>query len=69
MALERLAQEASGSREVAPFAEPELDGIAIAVDGAIQVVPLAADLDVCLINMPFAADGTFAPIEPLKEFW
>ena len=33
--LQRLAQEPFGGREIAPLTEPELDRVAIAVDGAI----------------------------------
>jgi hypothetical protein len=63
MALQGLTQEACGGSEVSPLAEPEFNSIAIAVDGAIQIPPLAADLDVCLINRPFARYRQFASIE------
>ena len=36
MPLERLAQKPFGSDQVAPLAEPEFDGVAIAVDGAVR---------------------------------
>jgi hypothetical protein len=65
--LERLAQEALVRGEVAPLTEPELDGAAGAVDGPVEIDPTPADFDIRLIDMPFAADGTFAPIEPLQE--
>src|SRR4051812_43790681 len=67
MALECLAQKPLGRSEVSPFAEPEFNGIAIAVDSAIQMVPLVADLDVCLINMPFARYRLLAPIELFQQ--
>ena len=44
MALKRLAQKPCGSGEVSPLAEPELDGVAIAVDGAVQVWELKEQL-------------------------
>jgi hypothetical protein len=50
VALERLAQEPLGSSEVSPFTEPELDRVAMAIDGTMQIPPLAADLDVGLIE-------------------
>ncbi len=39
MAHECLAQKPLGGSEIAPFAEPELDCVAIAVDGTVQVRP------------------------------
>jgi len=63
-ALECLAQDPLGRSEISPFAEPKINGIAVAVDsGALQVPPVAADLDVCLINMPFARHRSLALIE------
>ncbi len=60
MPLESLAKEALGGCEIAPFAEPELDCITIAVDGAVKVRPSPADFDVCLIDMPLASDRPLA---------
>ena len=37
MALRRIAQKSFGRGEVSPLAEPKLDGVVIAVDGAVQV--------------------------------
>jgi hypothetical protein len=68
MPLERLAQEPSGSREVAPLAEPELDRIAIAVDGSIEIFPLASDIDVSFVNVLLGSDGSLACIEALQKF-
>jgi hypothetical protein len=44
--LERLAQEPLGSRQVSPFAEPELNRVAVAVDRPVKVRPTTSDLDV-----------------------
>jgi hypothetical protein len=66
--LEGLAQEALGSREVSPLAEPELDRVAVAVDGTVEIPPLASDPDVGLVDMPSASDSPLAPIEPLQQF-
>ena len=46
MSRKRLAQEAFGRRQVTVFAEEELDRVADAVDGSIEIHPLATDLDV-----------------------
>ena len=46
MPLQGLAQELLGGRQVTPFAEPELNRIAIAVDRAVEIPPMPADLDV-----------------------
>src|SRR5688500_8352359 len=67
MTLECLAQEPLGSREVTPFAEPELNRVAVDVDGAVKIHPSAPDLDVCLINMPFARDRPLALIELFQQ--
>ena len=67
MPLKSLAQEPLGSGEIAPLAEPELDRVAIAVDRPVQLPPPPADLDVCLINMPFAGDWALAPIELFQQ--
>jgi hypothetical protein len=68
MPFESLAQEPFGSREIAPLAEPELHCVTVAVDCAVEIPPLSTDLDIGFINMPFAGNGSFAPIEPLQQF-
>ncbi len=45
MTLQRLSEEAFGRRQVALLAEIEFDGVADTVDGAIEIHPLATDLD------------------------
>jgi hypothetical protein len=65
--LERLAQKSLGSGQIAPFAEPELNGVAMVVDGSIEIHPSPSDFDVRFIAMPFPADGSLAPIELLKQ--
>lgn len=67
MAFKRFPEEPLGRRQVAVFAEPELNGVAGAVDRAIERHPLSANLDVGLIDMPFAGDGALAPIEALQQ--
>lgn len=65
--LERLTQERFGRRKIAPFAEPEFDRVAVAVDGLVEIQSAPAHLDIPLIDMPFAADGTLVPIGPFED--
>jgi len=46
----------------------ELNRIAVAFDRTIQLQPLAFDLDVTFIKVPFAGDLTLLPIETFKQF-
>src|SRR4051812_37962741 len=47
--LQHLAEEALGGLEIALGREQEVDRGAVLVDGPVQIAPLAADLDVCLV--------------------
>jgi hypothetical protein len=67
MPLECLAQEPFGGSEVSPLAEPELNRVAVAVDGPVEIHPSPAHLDIRLIHMPFPADGSLAWIELLEK--
>ena len=49
------------------LAEEELDRIANAVDGAVEIRPLASNLDLGFVHMPLAGDATLAPIEALQQ--
>ncbi len=62
------AQELLGGGQIAPLTEPEFDRIAVAVDRAIQIAPLAPDLDVGFVDMPSPGDGSLASIEALQQF-
>src|SRR5690606_24462597 len=64
---ESLSQKPFGGGQVTFFAEPELDRIAVAVNGAVQISPLTTYLDIRLIHMPFPPDGPFALIETLEK--
>jgi hypothetical protein len=55
--LEHLAEEALGRVQVALGGEQKVDGRAVLVDGPVQITPLAADLDVGLVNANRAAMG------------
>jgi hypothetical protein len=50
LVLQHLAEEALGSVQVARGGEQEIDRGAVLVDGPIQIAPLAADFDVCLVD-------------------
>jgi hypothetical protein len=43
MPLHGLAQEALGCSEIGPLAEPELNGVAVVIDGAVKVHSPPAD--------------------------
>jgi hypothetical protein len=38
MPLKSLAQELLGGSQIAPLAEPELDRVAVVVDGAVEIL-------------------------------
>ena len=50
LVFQRLAEEALGGLQVALRGEQEVDRVSVLVDGPVQVAPLAADLDVCLVD-------------------
>src|SRR4051794_490658 len=50
MLLQHLAEEALGRLQVARGGEQKVDRRAMLVDGPVQVSPLAADLDIGLVN-------------------
>lgn len=52
MAVQRCPEEALGGQEVAMLAEPEFDRVADTVDGAVEIHPLTANLDVGFVDMP-----------------
>ena len=64
---ESLSEETFGGGEITMLAEPKLDRIAVAVDGAIEIRPSAANLDIGLVGVPLASDGALAPIEPIRQ--
>src|SRR4051812_229656 len=64
LVFQRLAEEALGGLQVALRREQEVDRGAVLVDGAVQIAPLAADLDVCLIDADRAAMGFAEGAQP-----
>ena len=66
MARQRFCEEALCRRQVTVLAEPELNGVADSVDGAIEIHPSTADLDVSFVDLPPSAD-TLTPIEAFQQ--
>ena len=52
--FQRLAEEALGGLQIALRREEEINRGAVLVDGPVQIPPLAANLDVCLIDPDWA---------------
>src|SRR3954463_4677123 len=67
LATKRLAEETSGGLLVALGAEPEVDGLPGAVDGAVEVAPLPVHSHVRLIDLPRPAARSQVPPHPLLE--
>lgn len=67
MTCQRLCEEPFGRQQVTLLAESEFDCVAGTVDCAVKMHPLAADLDVSLVDMPFSGHGTLAPVETLQQ--
>ena len=53
-------KERLGGGEIAVLAQHHVNEGTIAVDGAIEIAPVAVNLDVRLINIPAAADATMS---------
>lgn len=53
--------------QIAISAEHELDCIAVAIDGTVQIKPPTFDLDISLVQIPFSSDFAFLPIEARKQ--
>ena len=62
-----LPEEALGRLLVPLGAEQEVDGLAGAVDGAIEIAPLPVDPEVGLIDVPRPAARPEVPAHPLLE--
>src|SRR4051812_25374765 len=64
---ERTLEEALGCSLVALGAEQEVNGLAGAVDGAVEVAPLPVHSHVRLIDLPWPAARSQVPPHPLLE--
>src|SRR3954454_17220312 len=61
------AEEALGRLLVPLGAEQEVDRLAGAVDGAVEITPLTADPEVGFVDVPRPAAGAQVPAYPLLE--
>lgn len=62
-------KECPGRGMIALGPQKEVDGVAALVDRAVQVLPLAADLDVGLVHPPALFDGALALAEHSCQDW
>ena len=67
MSLESSIQKLLRGCPIAPLAEPEFNRAAVAISCSLQIPQLAANFDICLIDMPPAGDRALAPIELLQQ--
>src|SRR4051794_34693317 len=67
LTTKRLAEETLGRFLVALGAEPEVDGLPGAVDGAVEVAPLPVHSHVRLIDVPWPAARPQVAAHPLLE--
>src|SRR5277367_3460951 len=65
MLFSRPGKEPLGGCNVTPFAQEKVDGAPLFIYGAIQVDPLAFDLEVSLIHAPRVADRPRVPAPAL----
>ncbi len=65
LALQRLAPEAQSLRFIAGFGDKALQHLALVIHGAPEVMHLAVDLHVDLIEMPPPVPEAFHPADPL----
>ena len=68
MQRERHIKKPLGGYQISSLAKPELDRITMAVNGALQVHPRAAHLDIGHIDVPLSADGALATTKALQHF-
>ena len=68
MLFRRPGKESLSGDHITPFAQEKVDGVALFVDGAIQVHPLTTDLDISLIYAPGVADRPRITAPALFEF-
>ena len=66
---DRLLEEGLRCGYIACPAEPEVDRLSSLVHRSIEVGPVAAYLDIGLIDSPRAASGPTKAVPPLDELW
>jgi hypothetical protein len=66
VARQGLTDKAFGRCKVSALAEMELNCGTRLVDGAVEIEPLASDLDIGLIDMPLWGDSALSQVEGHK---
>jgi hypothetical protein len=66
---DRFPEERFGCGYIPSAAEPEIDGLTSLVHRSVEIHPLAAYLDVGLIDSPRATSGPAKAIPPVDELW
>jgi hypothetical protein len=64
----RPGKEPLGGCDIPPSAQEKIDGVALFIDGAIQVDLLTFDLEISLIHTPRVADRPRVPVPALLKF-
>ena len=67
MTVQRFSHKAFGGRQITVLAEEELDRIAQAVDGAVEIRPATTNLHIGFVDMSFAGHATLAPVKTFEQ--
>src|SRR6201998_4389938 len=65
--IDRPLEEAASSSLVSAAGQREIDRVAVAIDGPIQIPPATADFYVCLVHTPALAYRALAAAEDLGQ--
>ena len=68
MLLRCFGKEPLSGCNLTPFAQEKVDGSTLLIDGAMEVDPLAFDLEVSLIHAPRVAHRPRVPAPALLKF-
>ena len=63
MQVDRALQEPPGRSQIALGREQKIHRLAIQIDGAVKVFPLASNVDVSLVHPPASPNGSLAPTQ------
>ena len=69
LTLEKLAKESLCRTAIAPLLDENIDEIAILIDGTPQILPMAANRDEDLVEMPDIAEPPLVPLELRGVAW
>ena len=62
------SEEGLSRHHIAVLAQQDVDQLAITIDSPVTVAPVAANLQVGLIDVPLAATDTVLAMSPAAEF-